>query len=66
MQRLLKDVGGGLLSEHLGPLTKRLDETDAGWTTQFGGGGGSIAVSGDCIASSRAGISSSGVGDVGA
>jgi proteasome accessory factor C len=26
MQRLLKDVGGGLLSEHLGPLTKRLDE----------------------------------------
>src|SRR5216684_6513388 len=26
MQRLLKDVGGGLLSEHLAPLTKRLDE----------------------------------------
>ena len=26
MQRLLKDVGGGLLSEHLGPLSKRLDE----------------------------------------
>jgi proteasome accessory factor C len=26
MQRLLKDVGGGLLTEHLGPLTKRLDE----------------------------------------
>jgi proteasome accessory factor C len=26
MQRLLKDVGGGLLNEHLGPLSKRLDE----------------------------------------
>jgi proteasome accessory factor C len=26
MQRLLKDVGGGLLSEHLGPLSKRLEE----------------------------------------
>jgi predicted DNA-binding transcriptional regulator YafY len=26
MQRLLRDVGGGLLSEHLGPLSKRLDE----------------------------------------
>src|ERR1700722_15307027 len=26
MQNLLKDVGGGLLSEHLGPLSKRLDE----------------------------------------
>jgi proteasome accessory factor C len=26
MQRLLKDVGGGLLTEHLGPLAKRLDE----------------------------------------
>ena len=26
MQRLLKDVGGGLLYEHLGPLSKRLDE----------------------------------------
>jgi proteasome accessory factor C len=26
MRRLLKDVGGGLLSEHLGPLSKRLDE----------------------------------------
>jgi proteasome accessory factor C len=26
MQRLLKDVGGGLLTEHLGPMTKRLDE----------------------------------------
>jgi len=26
MQRLLKDAGGGLLSEHLGPLSKRLDE----------------------------------------
>ncbi len=26
MQRLLKDVGGGLLTEHLGPLTRRLDE----------------------------------------
>jgi predicted DNA-binding transcriptional regulator YafY len=26
MQRLLKDVGGGLLMEHLGPLSKRLDE----------------------------------------
>jgi len=26
MQRLLKDLGGGLLSEHLAPLTKRLDE----------------------------------------
>src|ERR1700730_12630719 len=26
MQRLLKDVGGGLLSEHLGPLSKRLYE----------------------------------------
>ena len=26
MQRLLKDVGGGLLTEHLGPLSKRLDE----------------------------------------
>jgi proteasome accessory factor C len=26
MQRLLKDVGGGLLAEHLGPLAKRLDE----------------------------------------
>jgi proteasome accessory factor C len=26
MQRLLKDAGGGLLTEHLGPLTKRLDE----------------------------------------
>ncbi len=26
MQRLLKDAGGGLLEEHLGPLTKRLNE----------------------------------------
>jgi predicted DNA-binding transcriptional regulator YafY len=26
MQRLLKDVGSGLLTEHLGPLSKRLDE----------------------------------------
>jgi predicted DNA-binding transcriptional regulator YafY len=26
MQRLLKEVGGGLLTEHLGPLSKRLDE----------------------------------------
>ncbi len=26
MQRLLKDVGGGLLAEHLGPLSQRLDE----------------------------------------
>jgi len=26
MQRLLKDVGGGLLAEHLGPLSKRLEE----------------------------------------
>jgi proteasome accessory factor C len=26
MRRLLKDAGGGLLSEHLGPLSKRLDE----------------------------------------
>ena len=26
LQRLLKDVGGGLLEEHLGPLAKRLDE----------------------------------------
>jgi proteasome accessory factor C len=26
MQRLLKDVGGGLLTEHLGPLSKRLGE----------------------------------------
>jgi proteasome accessory factor C len=26
MQRLLKDVGGGLLTEHLGPLSTRLDE----------------------------------------
>jgi proteasome accessory factor C len=26
MQRLLKDVGGGLLTEHLGPLSKRLEE----------------------------------------
>jgi proteasome accessory factor C len=26
MQRLLKVVGGGLLTEHLGPLSKRLDE----------------------------------------
>jgi proteasome accessory factor C len=26
MQRLPKDVGGGLLTEHLGPLSKRLDE----------------------------------------
>jgi proteasome accessory factor C len=26
MQRLLKDVGGGLLTEHLGALSKRLDE----------------------------------------
>ncbi len=26
MQRLLKDAGGGLLEEHLGPLAKRLDE----------------------------------------
>jgi predicted DNA-binding transcriptional regulator YafY len=26
MQRLLKDLGGGLLTEHLGPLSKRLDE----------------------------------------
>jgi len=26
MQRLLKDVGGGLLNEHLGPLSRRLDE----------------------------------------
>jgi predicted DNA-binding transcriptional regulator YafY len=26
MQRLLKDVGGGLLTEHLGPLSKRLDD----------------------------------------
>src|SRR6266404_3381187 len=26
MQRLLRDVGGGLLNEHLGPLSKRLDE----------------------------------------
>lgn len=26
LQRLLKDLGGGLLEEHLGPLTKRLDE----------------------------------------
>ncbi len=26
MQRLLKDVGGGLLTEHLGPLSSRLDE----------------------------------------
>jgi proteasome accessory factor C len=26
MQRLLKDAGGGLLTEHLGPLSKRLDE----------------------------------------
>ena len=26
MQRLLKDAGGGLLEEHLGPLAKRLNE----------------------------------------
>jgi predicted DNA-binding transcriptional regulator YafY len=26
MQRLLKDVGGGLLTEHLGPLSNRLEE----------------------------------------
>jgi proteasome accessory factor C len=26
MQRLLKDVGGGLLTDHLGPLSKRLEE----------------------------------------
>jgi predicted DNA-binding transcriptional regulator YafY len=26
MQRLLKDAAGGLLGEHLGPLSKRLDE----------------------------------------
>jgi proteasome accessory factor C len=26
MQRLLKDAGGGLLEEHVGPLAKRLDE----------------------------------------
>lgn len=26
MQRLLKDLGGGLLTEHLGPLSKRLEE----------------------------------------
>jgi proteasome accessory factor C len=26
MQRLLKDAGGGLLTEHLGPLSKRLEE----------------------------------------
>jgi len=26
MQRLLKDLGGGLLEEHLGPLSKRLDD----------------------------------------
>jgi len=26
MQRLLKDLGGGLLTEHLGPLAKRLEE----------------------------------------
>jgi proteasome accessory factor C len=26
MRRLLKDAGGGLLTEHLGPLSKRLDE----------------------------------------
>ena len=26
MQRLLKDVGGGLLTEHLGPLSKRLEQ----------------------------------------
>lgn len=26
MRRLLKDAGGGLLEEHLGPLSKRLDE----------------------------------------
>lgn len=26
MQRLLDDLGGGLLTEHLGPLSKRLDE----------------------------------------
>ena len=26
MQRLLKDAGGGLLEEHLGPLTRRLNE----------------------------------------
>jgi predicted DNA-binding transcriptional regulator YafY len=26
MQQLLKDVGGGLLTEHLGPLSKRLEE----------------------------------------
>jgi proteasome accessory factor C len=26
MRRLLKDAGGGLLNEHLGPLSKRLDE----------------------------------------
>jgi proteasome accessory factor C len=26
MRRLLKDAGGGLLSEHLGPLSKRLDD----------------------------------------
>ena len=26
MQRLLKDAGGGLLEEHLGPLARRLDE----------------------------------------
>ena len=26
LQRLLKDMGGGLLEEHLGPLAKRLDE----------------------------------------
>jgi proteasome accessory factor C len=26
LQRLLKDLGGGLLEEHLGPLTKRLEE----------------------------------------
>jgi predicted DNA-binding transcriptional regulator YafY len=26
MQRLLKDAGGGLLEEHLGPLAKRLDD----------------------------------------
>ena len=26
MQRLLKDVGGGLLSENLGPLSRRLDD----------------------------------------
>ena len=26
LQRLLRDAGGGLLEEHLGPLAKRLDE----------------------------------------